>query len=53
MEREFRRLADDLKSVKRDLRKVKRQLEREERLDNLIAEMKRSAREMLLMSREL
>ena len=39
--------------MRRDMKMVKAQLERCDRMDVLIREMKRSAREMLLYSREL
>lgn len=50
---ELRRLRQEVRAMRRDVRKVKSQLDRYDRIDGLIAEMKRSAREMLLMSREL
>ena len=47
------RLRKEVRDVKRELRSVRDHLERCDRMDALIKEMKRSAREMLLMSREL
>ena len=50
---EIRRLRQEVRTMRKELRVVSRRLDRNDRIDELIKEMKRSAREMLLISREL
>lgn len=50
---EFRRLRREVRAMKKEIKNVNSRLDRYDRIDELIADMKRSAREMLLMSREL
>lgn len=50
---ELKRLRQEVRTMRKDMKKIKRQLDRYDRIDELIAEMRRSAREMLLYSREL
>lgn len=52
-QREIRRLRQEVRAMRKDLGMVKGQLDRYDRMDVLIKEMKQTAREMLLMSREL
>ena len=47
------KLARDMKEMKREVRQMRIELERYNKIDQLIDEMRRSAREMLRMSREL
>ncbi len=53
MKKDMFRLLKDVRRMRKDIDTIKLTLEREERIDRLIDDMKRSAREMLLMSREL
>lgn len=52
-QRELRRLRGDMRAAQRDIDNIKAMLERERRIDLLIGQMKRSARQMLLLSRGL
>lgn len=53
MKKDMFRLRKDVRRMRKDIDTIKLTLEREKRIDRLIDDMKRSAREMLLMSREL
>lgn len=50
---DLRSLRKELRAARRDIARMRGMMETENRLDNLIKEMQRSAREMLIMSREL
>lgn len=50
---EIRRLRKDMRAARKDIDRIMSVVVREERMDNLIKEMKQAARQMLLMSREL
>lgn len=50
---DLRSLRKELRAARRDIARMRGMMEIENRLDNLIKEMQRSAREMLIMSREL
>lgn len=52
-QRDIRQLRKDVRAVRQDIGRMRSVMETEDRMENLIKEMKRSAREMLLMSREL
>lgn len=49
----IRQLRQEVRTIRRELKVVSCRLDRNDRIDELIKEMKRSAREMLLISREL
>lgn len=53
MKKDMFRLRKDVRRMRKGIDTIKLTLEREERINRLIDDMKRSAREMLLMSREL
>ena len=42
-----------MRAIKKEVHQLRAEIERNNRIDELIAQMKQSAREMLLMSREL
>lgn len=50
---EIRRLRKEMRDARKDIDRMRTMLERESRIDSLIDQMKRSAREMLLVSRGL
>ena len=50
---EIRKLRKEVRTARMEIARMAAAMEREKRMDSLISEMKRSAREMLLLSREL
>lgn len=46
-------LHHNVRAIKKEVRQLRAEIERNNRIDELIAQMKQAAREMLLMSREL
>lgn len=50
---DLRSLRRELRAARKDIGRIRAMCETEQRMENLIREMKRSAREMLIMSRGL